>query len=184
MSFIELSEILGNWGEFIGSIAVVVTLIYLAIQVRQNTTTVKSSTHLVNTKNWNDIFLTYAEKDNVAAWSYGYTLDEQVDPSTLIQFQLQCRVLFLNFENQFYQYKNGTLDEETYQGYTRAISTQVLAYPGFRVYWDLNKSVFGSDFVEHMSLLVAKTPEKEGSFLLKQWFQKVDEHKLLSDQTT
>jgi hypothetical protein len=36
MSFVELSAILGNWGEFIGSIAVVATLIYLAIQVRQN----------------------------------------------------------------------------------------------------------------------------------------------------
>ena len=34
MTFIGLSEILGNLGEFVGAIAVFATLIYLAVQVR------------------------------------------------------------------------------------------------------------------------------------------------------
>lgn len=34
MSFFELSAVLGNWGEFVGSIAVVATLAYLTVQVR------------------------------------------------------------------------------------------------------------------------------------------------------
>ncbi len=36
MSLIELSEIAGNVGEFIGSIAVLATLIYLTVQVRHS----------------------------------------------------------------------------------------------------------------------------------------------------
>jgi len=36
MSFVELSDVLGNLGEFIGSIAVLVTLIYLAVQVNHS----------------------------------------------------------------------------------------------------------------------------------------------------
>jgi hypothetical protein len=106
-------EQLANIGEFISGVAVIASLIYLAIQIRQNTRTVKSSTHLANTKNWNDIFLTFADKDNVSAWNYGYTLDNRIDASTLTQFLLQSRVLFLNFENQFYQYRSGSMDEET-----------------------------------------------------------------------
>ncbi len=39
MSTLELSQILGNYGEFVGAIAVVLTLIYLTIQIRQNTKT-------------------------------------------------------------------------------------------------------------------------------------------------
>ena len=31
------AQLLGNYGEFVGAIAVVVTLIYLATQIRQNT---------------------------------------------------------------------------------------------------------------------------------------------------
>ena len=37
MSTLELSQLLGNYGEFVGAIAVVVTLVYLAAQIRQNT---------------------------------------------------------------------------------------------------------------------------------------------------
>ena len=37
MTILEISEILGNLGEFVGAIGVVVTLVYLAYQIRQNT---------------------------------------------------------------------------------------------------------------------------------------------------
>jgi hypothetical protein len=36
MTFIEISEVLGNLGEFGGALAVVGTLLYLAVQVRQS----------------------------------------------------------------------------------------------------------------------------------------------------
>jgi hypothetical protein len=35
------AQLLGNYGEFVGSIAVVATLIYLALQIRQNTDTTR-----------------------------------------------------------------------------------------------------------------------------------------------
>ena len=35
--------ILAAWGEFLGGIAVVVSLVYLASQIRQNTKTVRAS---------------------------------------------------------------------------------------------------------------------------------------------
>lgn len=37
------AELLGNYGEFVGAIGVVITLVYLAIQIRQNTQTMKST---------------------------------------------------------------------------------------------------------------------------------------------
>jgi hypothetical protein len=37
MSFMDTAQILGNLGEFIGAIVIVATLIYLTLQVRQNT---------------------------------------------------------------------------------------------------------------------------------------------------
>ena len=37
MTFTEIAQLLGNFGEFFGAIAVVATLGYLAIQIRQNT---------------------------------------------------------------------------------------------------------------------------------------------------
>ena len=43
MSIFEVSQILGNFGEFIGAIAVVATLIYLANQVRESSISQQSS---------------------------------------------------------------------------------------------------------------------------------------------
>ena len=36
MTFMEVSEVLGNLGEFVGAIVVVLTLLYLAVQVRDS----------------------------------------------------------------------------------------------------------------------------------------------------
>ena len=43
MSTLELSQILGNYGEFVGAIAIVITLVYLSLQLRQNTASVRSA---------------------------------------------------------------------------------------------------------------------------------------------
>ena len=37
MTIMEIAQLLGNLGEFFGAIAVVATLGYLAVQIRQNT---------------------------------------------------------------------------------------------------------------------------------------------------
>ena len=39
MSFIEAAQLLGNLGEFVGAAAIVVTLINIALQIRENTKT-------------------------------------------------------------------------------------------------------------------------------------------------
>lgn len=38
------AQLLGNYGEFVGAIGVVLTLIYLSIQIRQNTRTMETTT--------------------------------------------------------------------------------------------------------------------------------------------
>lgn len=37
MTFMGMAQLLGNFGEFFGAVAVVVTLIFLTVQLRQNT---------------------------------------------------------------------------------------------------------------------------------------------------
>ena len=46
MTLIETAQLLGDFGEFFGAIAVVATLGYLAVQIRQNTRSTYVSRHL------------------------------------------------------------------------------------------------------------------------------------------
>jgi hypothetical protein len=43
MDHLTFAQLLGNYGEFIGAIGVVVTLMYRAFQIRQNTTSINDS---------------------------------------------------------------------------------------------------------------------------------------------
>ncbi len=52
MSGIEISQLLGNYGEFLGSIAVFATLAYLAVQVRQNTKAERRTALNLNIRNF------------------------------------------------------------------------------------------------------------------------------------
>ena len=47
MSTLEISQLLGNYGEFVGSIAIVVTLIFLAVQVRHSWKAMDENSRLV-----------------------------------------------------------------------------------------------------------------------------------------
>ena len=57
MSSLEISELLGNYGEFVGAIAVVATLAYLSIQIRANTKSTRSQTLLDSSIQYQNLLL-------------------------------------------------------------------------------------------------------------------------------
>jgi len=57
MSSLELSELLGNYGELIGAIAVVATLVYLSVQIRANTKSTRSQTLLGSSVQYQNLLL-------------------------------------------------------------------------------------------------------------------------------
>jgi len=65
MTALEISELLGNYGEFIGAIAVVVTLVYLAIQVRANTISTRSQTLLESSIQYQNLLLAPANSTDL-----------------------------------------------------------------------------------------------------------------------
>ena len=53
--FLETAQLVGNLGEFVGAIAVVITLGYLAIQIRQNSKVVEAATSNSVTRSRNEL---------------------------------------------------------------------------------------------------------------------------------
>jgi hypothetical protein len=62
---------LANVGEFLGGIAVIVSLVYVALQIRQNTKTIRGSTLQQNTDFWGDLFLQLAQPELAHVYSTG-----------------------------------------------------------------------------------------------------------------
>lgn len=167
MSLSQLADL----GELLGGVAVVASLVYLAVQIRQNTKTVRASTLHENTDLWSALFLRLAEPDLARAYVAGMAGQADIRPLHYTQFFFVCRSMFLAFENQYYQVRHGVLDPEAYAGYERSISTQFLAFRGFRIWWETNRSVFSPDFVAHVDAMIDNVPEADPTSFLREWHE-------------
>ncbi len=160
-----------NVGELVGGIAVVASLIYLAIQIRQNTATVKSATLAQNTDIWQGMLLEIAKPEFSQAYLKGAAGKPDLSAEELRQFYYICRILFVAFENQFYQYSHETLDRDTYLGYERTIKKQLLSAPGFQIYWQLCRQEFSPQFMQRVDDLIREMPQADPMTLAAAWQQ-------------
>ena len=61
MDIVTTSQILGNVGEFIGAIAVVVTLAYLAVQVRHSREATDTNTRTIRANAAKDVYVGWSK---------------------------------------------------------------------------------------------------------------------------
>jgi len=144
-------DAIGAIGENIGAFAVVISIIYLAVQIRQNTKTVAANTAQAVTDSAVDALMRVAEShdlSSVAAKTFAG--DKSLTGVEQMQLQLVLRSLFRNFENYFYQHRRGYFEEEIWAGYKLVIFDQ-LSTEAFRDWWDANSRLFGKSFVEFVN---------------------------------
>ena len=150
-------EAAGAIGEVVGALGVIATLVYLAAQIRTNTKAVNASTFQSNAELWQDWYLAVAGSGAPDAYARGMVGRSDIDPMTFQKFYLVCRTLFLNFENQYYQYRHGVLDESTFVGYEPITRSMVMAWPGIRAWWQLNREGYGPEFVAYIDGLMEES---------------------------
>jgi hypothetical protein len=165
---LTLSE-LANLGEVVGGIAVVASLVYLALQIRQNTRAVRGSTLHFNVELWTNLFLRLADDEIAQAYVAGMSGRPDIKPLHYTQFFFVCKSMFLALEDQYYQACQGTLDPQIYAAYERATSQQMLAFPGFRLWWQQLRTTFSAPFMDRVDGMIAATPEEDPGVFLREW---------------
>ncbi len=144
---------LAAWGEFIGGIAVVVSLIYLASQIRQNTKTVRASNlsgQIAANSEWSRMIV-----DPAAASLYvrglgdfaGLSAEDQVRFNGLIghHFGMTMNVRHLR--------QQGLFDAEASGSQENSIA-HILPSPGARQWWTANRHWWGSEFCDFVDGLI------------------------------
>ncbi len=136
----------GAIGEIVGALAVVISLVYLAIQVRQNTAAIATQAArdaLAAVREFNQHLMVNPPMARI--WRIG-----QEDPSTLSESELDQFVhivfTFLKTAEAVHaQSIKGTLDAETWRAWERAFMTWAKS-PGFAAYWSVRKGLFTPAF--------------------------------------
>ena len=128
-------EAIGAIGDAIGGLAVVASLVYLALQIRHNTRSVEAAT-----------YQSVAESMADAAYHLADTPDESLRAGLLYIATLR------RYENLHFQVKRGHLSESDVQGFFVSLAAYLSGYGGAdgfdtREGWELAKSVFHPEFV-------------------------------------
>ena len=142
MSFEEL----GSLGELLGSLAVLVSLVYLALQIRRSTEAARTSTYQSVVSDFGALNREMASTPDLAMLFANALEDyKSLSASEKARVSQLYFAVFHYFENMYYQYQKGYLEPDVWQGWRRLM----LAYysrPGFQSWWALRQDVFSETF--------------------------------------
>jgi len=140
-------DALGNIGEFVGSIGVLASLIYLAIQIKHNTEAERTSTYQSIVSEFGHLNQSMAADPELTVLYVRAMEDfEGLDPSERARMSQVFFMIFRYFENMFYQWRKGYLEEELWTGWKRLMLTY-FARPGSQSWWQIRRDVFSAPFV-------------------------------------
>jgi hypothetical protein len=135
-------EDLGNIGDFIGGVAVVVSLMYLAFQIRRNTLYIQASTIQSATEAATEIMELMARDPDVLRLFQAGTHDfEALSEFDRYRFGTVMGTLLYRFENLVTQTQRGLLPHDSWEGILNRLKG-TFALPGTLAWWERGKHVF------------------------------------------
>ncbi len=144
----EWAQFLGGVGEFVGAIAVVVTLIYLTRQMRQNTAGLRASAY----QTWVAATTAHLGVSQSSA-ALGRTILQGLDkPAALgednwLQFAFWCHQFVLIAEGTFHLHQEGIISDSVFEKELQRTAA-FLESPGGSQWWEAGaRTQFSDEFV-------------------------------------
>ena len=140
--------------EIVGVFAIVVSLAYLTLQVRQNTRTTRLETvQAINTEfiNWMDML---ASNQELAELYHRGMVDFQIlDATRKVQFTVIISRVFRTFHELHFQWREGALDAAIWKSWTVTFADS-MQYPGIQEIWTRRRHQFTEDFQSFVDNLI------------------------------
>jgi hypothetical protein len=151
-------ESLANLGEIIGAIAVVVSLIYLAVQVRQNTQAQRTENFSRALDRVAAMQATLSQDSETSAiFSKGVAEPSELKPKERMQFTWAMYELFGAFEFMFLASKANAIPEEVWRRWSSAVAWW-LSFPGVQTWWKVRPIPFTDSFTLYIESLLENNP--------------------------
>ena len=150
----KLSD-MASIAEVIGAVAIVVSLIYVGVQVKDSTRAVRSAT----ANETSAALSTWYREIGTDPEAGRVFLDRMTNPELLsreelFRFIFLAHSVMLEFQAVFYLAQEGTLDPELQASITNTLLA-VKDQPGMALYWEQRGNLFQPSFQTYFNALIA-----------------------------
>jgi len=153
-------EQLANIAEIFGMIVITITLIFMTVQMRQNTVALKSAatreTHAQYARLYEMLATNDAVRDTFLKGISDPAALSETDTSRFFSFWM---VGTINVQNWLHQTQSGAMDPELLNSYSKMLQ-RVVSSPGWKVFWEDRKYVFSPQTQNHIEELMKRGPDR------------------------
>lgn len=154
---------LANLGEFVGGIFVVVSLVYLALQVRQNTQSLRAENYARALERISAIQSQLSRESDLSSLvTRGMVDAAALTPAERIRLTWALYESFGAFEFMFHQARAEALPGDVWERWMGTICWW-LSWPGVRSWWQARPAPFSTSFSAFVDGLLADLPVDAGA---------------------
>jgi len=173
---------LADISEIVSSIAIVITLVFLTLQMQQNTQAIEATSRQgALGSDTNFLVQAVNNPETILAWSKPELTDKEA-----IKLNESLILFFRNRENDFAQYQRGVMDGSTWNRYTSSIRS-LFAFERVRNWWsNLSAQYFDPGYVSEVNRILAQSPVYHGQIqhFVMAAFEKPDEYQRIMQSST
>jgi hypothetical protein len=144
-----LLDTLGNIGEFVGGIAVLATLVYLALQIRENTRALRVTSHQEAGRLAAGLNYAIANHPDFAELLVrSLESPESLSPAERLRLEAWADNCLGTYEAIFWQRDHGFVDSAMWHAWEHGLLSNMT--PFLRGFWAANKKRYHPSFREHV----------------------------------
>ncbi|MFT6796518.1 MAG: hypothetical protein ACJART_001660 [Maribacter sp.] len=141
--------------EIIGGIVIIVSLIFVGLQLKESAKATRSSTAVTTVSELTSWYsnLGNSEQGSYVFWNF-MTNPDSITPVERFQAIMNLHGILLTWQNSYYLVKEGTLDKRVQESLLEIING-VKNNPGFQIFWQSRKAIFLKEFQEYVEEIMA-----------------------------
>ena len=143
-----------NWAEVISAVAIVVSLVYVGVQVTDNTAATRSATASHANTQFTDWYMHISDDAELMhVWFRGVREPQSLSREEFLRFVFLMHIIMLQYQNNYYLVQEGTLEQKVLNAITLTLTT-IKGTPGFEKYWSLRKELFYPEYKQFIEDLM------------------------------
>ncbi len=153
--------------QMVAAVFLILSVIYLALQIRQNTCAMRLSNFQAGSANWANVMGMLTKNEEVTdIYRRGMAADDTLNEIEQIQFRMLGMQLLRVFNENFEQNHEGAMRKDRWEASQRA-HIDVMQTPGIQMVWSSRKHWFADDFRIYMDNIIERSASESKSLSIK-----------------